>query len=102
LGEIVYNTLIRFILILLTLWFSKTLFDENIFWIVSILAIFFFVFHPTFLAYKKFVDDNKNVITNSLCSTCKHFNESAVLCTKYDKHPTDNFIPCEGMDWEPR
>lgn len=101
-GEIVYNTLIRFILILLTLWFSKTLFDENIFWIVSILAIFFFVFHPTFLAYKKFVDDNKNVITNSLCSTCKHFNESAVLCTKYDKHPTDNFIPCEGTDWEPR
>jgi hypothetical protein len=102
LGEIVYKTLIRFILILLTLWFSKTLFDENIFWIVSILAIFFFVFHPTFLAYKKFVDDNKNVITNSLCSTCKHFNESAVLCTKYDKHPTDNFIPCEGTDWEPR
>lgn len=101
-GEIVYKTLIRFILILLTLWFSKTLFDENIFWIVSILAIFFFVFHPTFLAYKKFVDDNKNVITNSLCSTCKHFNESAVLCTKYDKHPTDNFIPCEGTDWEPR
>jgi glucan phosphoethanolaminetransferase (alkaline phosphatase superfamily) len=102
LGEIVYKTLIRFILILLTLWFSKTLFDENIFWVVSILAIFFFVFHPAYMVYKKFVDDNKNVITNSLCSTCKHFNESAVLCTKYDKHPTDNFIPCEGTDWEPR
>jgi hypothetical protein len=102
LGEIVYKTLIRFILILLTLWFSKTLFDENIFWVISILAIFFFVFHPAYLAYKKFVDDNKNVVTNSLCSTCKHFNESAVLCTKYDKHPTDNFIPCEGTDWEPR
>jgi len=100
LGEIVYKTLIRFVLILLTLWFFKNLFDEKFFWIVSILAIYLFVFHPAFLSYKIFVDENKNVITNSLCSTCKHFNESAVLCTKYDKHPTDNFIPCEGTDWE--
>ena len=100
-GEIVYKTLIRFVLLLLTLWFCKNLFDEKFFWIISILAIYLFVFHPAFTSYKEFVDENKNVITNSLCSTCKHFNESAVLCTKYDKHPTDNFIPCEGTDWEP-
>lgn len=100
-GEIVYKTLIRFVLLLLTLWFCKNLFDEKFFWIISILAIYLFVFHPVFMSYKKFVDENKNLFSNSLCSTCKHFNESAALCTKYDKHPTDNFIPCEGVDWEP-
>jgi glucan phosphoethanolaminetransferase (alkaline phosphatase superfamily) len=102
LGDIVYKTLIRFVLILLSLWFGKNLFDGKFFWIISVLAIYFFVFHPAYLSYKKFFEDNKNVITNSLCSSCKHFNESAVLCTKYDKHPTDNFIPCEGTAWEPR
>ena len=99
-GEIVYKTLVRFMLILLALWFSKNLFGEKFFWIISVLAIYLFVFYPTYSAYKRFVDENKNVITNSLCSSCKHFNESAVLCTKYDKHPTENFIPCEGTDWE--
>lgn len=101
-GEIVYKTLVRFMLILLALWFSKNLFGEKFFWIISILAIYLFVFYPTYSAYKKFVDENKTVITNSLCSSCLHFNESAVLCIKYDKHPTENFIPCEGTDWEPK
>jgi len=25
-----------------------------------------------------------------------------VLCMKYDKHPTENYIPCEGEEWEPK
>ncbi|HEX7356960.1 MAG TPA: hypothetical protein VF270_04550 [Ignavibacteriaceae bacterium] len=101
-GEIIYKTLIRFVLTLLTLWFGKDYFGEKFFWIISILAIYFFVIHPGYLAYSKFIEENKNLITNSLCSSCIHFNESAVLCTKYDKHPTDNFIPCEGTDWNPK
>lgn len=101
-GEIVYKTLIRFAITLFILWFSKGFFDEKFFWIISLLAIYFFVFHPTFMSYKKFIDSNLNLIKNTLCSSCKHFNESAVLCTKYDKHPSENFIPCEGTDWEPK
>lgn len=100
-GDIVYRTLIRFVLIILSLWFFKNFFEEKFFWIISILAIYFFVIHPGYLAYNKFIDKNINVIMNSLCSSCKHFNESAVLCTKYDKHPTDDFVPCEGSEWEP-
>jgi hypothetical protein len=102
LGEIVYKTLIRFAATLLILWFSKDFFGEKFFWIVSLLAIYFFVFYPAFLSYKKFIDSNLEVVNNTLCSSCKHFNESAVLCTKYDKHPTESFIPCEGIDWEPK
>jgi len=101
LGEIVYKTLVRFAATLLILWFGKDLFGEKFFWIVSLLAIYFFVLHPAYLSYKKFIDSNLEVINNTLCSSCKHFNESAVLCTKYDKHPTESFIPCEGTAWEP-
>jgi len=30
-----------------------------------------------------------------------HFDKSAVLCMKHDTHPTQEFLPCEGLDWEP-
>ena len=99
-GEIVYKTIIRLALTILAVWFSKDFFDEKFFWIISVLAIFLFVFHPAYLSYKKFIDENKSIISNTLCSSCKHFNQSAIICIKYDKHPTENFIPCEGTDWE--
>ncbi len=101
-GEIVYKTLIRFALLIVLLWFNKDFFGEKFFWIISIILIYLFVVHPAYSAYTKFIDKNINVITNSLCSSCKHFDESAVLCTKYDKHPTENFLPCEGTDWKPK
>ena len=101
-GEIIYKTLIRFAVSILILWFFKDNFDEKHFWIISLLAIYFFTFHPAYLSYKRFIEENKETITNTLCSTCKHFDKSAVLCMKYDKHPNENFIPCEGSDWEPK
>lgn len=101
-GEIVYKTLIKFALILLTLWYFKDYFETQYYWILSLLSIYFFVFHPAYLSYKKFIESNKEIISNTLCSSCKHFDVSAVLCTKYDKHPSESFIPCEGSDWEPK
>ena len=52
-GEIVYKTLIRFALMLIALWFSKDFFGEKFFWIISVLAIYFFVFHPAYLGLQK-------------------------------------------------
>ncbi len=101
-GEIIYKTLLRVGLIILALWFFKDHFDEKFFWILSILTIYFFAFYPAYLSYKKFQDTNQKIITSTLCSTCKHFDETAVLCIKYDKHPTEDFIPCEGNAWEPK
>ena len=101
-GEIVYKTLIKLALSILALWFFKDNFDQKYFWIISSLVIYFFVIHPAYLAYKNFIEKNKTIINETLCSSCKHFNESAVICMKYDKHPDENFIPCEGNDWEPK
>lgn len=101
-GEIVYKTLIRFAVSISVLWFFKDYFDEKYFWILSALGIYLFTIYPAYSAYKNFIEENKTIINKSLCSTCKHFDESAVLCMKYDKHPTENFIPCEGSSWEPK
>ncbi|MFZ1518918.1 MAG: hypothetical protein WAU11_09095 [Ignavibacteriaceae bacterium] len=102
LGDIVYKSLLKLGLVIIILWFSKDYFGENFFWIISSLAFYLFVFYPAYMAYKKFIEDNKNIITNSLCASCKQFDKTAVLCLKYDKHPNEDFIPCEGKNWEPK
>ncbi len=101
-GEIVFWTLVRIAVILPLLWISKSYFDPIYWFTIGLLAIVFFIFYPTYLAYKNFIEKNKTIVSETLCSSCKHFDESAVLCIKYDKHPTENYVPCEGTDWEPR
>lgn len=101
-GEIVYKTILRLFVIIIILWFGKDYLDYQFFWIISLLAIYLFVINPAYLSYNKFIDKNNPVINNSLCTSCKSFDKSAVLCIKYDKHPTEEFIPCEGTSWEPK
>jgi hypothetical protein len=100
LGEIIYKALIRIAITILLVWFSKDYFDEKYFWIMAFLGIYLFVFHPIIISYKQFIEKNQEIIQNTLCSSCKCFDETAVLCIKYDKHPTESYIPCEGTDWE--
>lgn len=102
LGDIVYKSLLRLGLALIVLWFTKDYFSEKFFWIISILAIYLFVVYPMIMAYKRFIEDNRNIVTNTLCASCKQFDKTAILCLKYDKHPNEDFIPCEGKDWEPK
>jgi len=99
-GGIVYWGLLRIAVVIALFWLSFDYFDAKYFWIIFGLAIYIIVIHPIIAEYKEFVKKNINVINNSLCSKCKHFNESAVLCMKYDEHPNDDFIPCNGLDWE--
>lgn len=101
-GDIVYKSLLRLGLVLIVLWFTKDYFDEKFFWIISILTIYLFVVYPMIMAYRRFIEDNRNIVTNTLCATCKQFDKTAILCLKYDKHPNENFIPCDGRDWEPK
>jgi glucan phosphoethanolaminetransferase (alkaline phosphatase superfamily) len=101
-GEIIFWTIIRTALLIVILWVSKDVWGEKYFWIIVTLSFYLFVISPVIVFYRKFIEKNKEVLESSLCSSCKHFDESAVLCLKYDKHPTKNFIPCEGSSWEPR
>ncbi len=101
-GEIVFWTLIRILILIPVIWISQNYFDYKFWWIISITAIYIVIIHPAIIGYKKFEEKNKEVNENSLCSSCRHYDKSAVLCMKYDRHPTMNFIPCNGIDWEPK
>lgn len=99
-GGIIYWGLLRTAVVMVMLWFSYDYFQHNFFWIIFTLSVYLIVIHPIVSEYKKFISQNKNIISNSLCAKCKHFNETAVLCMKYDEHPKDNYTPCDGVDWE--
>lgn len=101
-GEIVFWTILRTAFLILLLWISADVWGQKYFWLIASISFYLFVISPAVSFYRKFVESNKEVLESSLCSSCKHFDESAVLCMKYDKHPTKNFIPCEGSDWEPK
>lgn len=99
-GAIVFWTLVRAAVLIPALIILHDYVDYQFYWIIGIAAVYGVIIHPAVVQYNLFREKNKDVIDNSLCASCKHFDESAVLCMKHDKHPTMDFIPCEGMHWE--
>ena len=100
-GEVVFWTIVRIVIIIPLVWIARGYLDYNFWWMASLMAVYGVVIHPALIHYKMFKEKNKEVIESTLCSSCKHFDESAVLCMLYDKHPTKDYLPCEGTDWEP-
>ncbi len=100
-GEIVLWTLVRITIGIPVIWILKSYINTQLWWWVSFIIIFVFVFYPAVIRYRQFQDKNKNIIEDTLCSACRHFDPTAVLCMKLDIHPKENYIPCDGLEWEP-
>ena len=100
-GEIVFWTIMRIAILIPVLWIARGYIEFQFWWTIVLMSVYGVVIHPAMIHYRLFEERNKEVINSTLCSSCKHFDRSAVLCMKYDKHPTKNFLPCEGDDWTP-
>lgn len=84
------------------LWYLIDIIDYKLWWIILIAAALGFILRPAINQFEAFNLINSEVIEDSLCSSCKHFDKSSVLCMKYDKQLKPGFIPCEGNSWEPK
>lgn len=100
-GNIVFWTIFRSVFVVAGLWIIQSHIDYTLWLLISFLSIYGIIIHPVILSFQKYKEESKEVVEATLCSTCKHFDLSALLCMKYDKHPTPEYIPCEGTDWEP-
>ncbi len=100
-GGIIFWAIIRTAVLIPALWLMQGLMEYKYWWWFGIMAIYGVIIHPSVIQYRLFIEENKEIIRNTLCSTCKHFDKSAVICLMHDRHPTLKFLPCEGMDWEP-
>ena len=65
------------------------------------MSVYAVIIYPITIQYRIFYAENKEIIEQTLCTSCKHFDKSAVLCMKLDQHPTLKVLPCEGLEWEP-
>ncbi len=101
-GSIVYKTLLRLAGVIVLIWYGSDNVRSRFFVFFAIAVFFLFVLYPAYLEYVKFKENKVKKMEGTLCSTCRHYDETAVLCMKYDKHPTPDFIPCNGNDWEPK
>lgn len=100
-GEIVYWTILRTALVIAAVWFLKSQIDEQLWYIITVALSYAVIIHPAIAGFRKFEQKNKSISESTICANCKHFDASAVLCMKHDKHPTENYIPCDGIHWEP-
>lgn len=101
-GEIVFWTIIRTAVLIPILWLLIFHLEFQFWWAVTVLGIYGVIIHPAVIHYRLFEEKNKDIIEQTLCSSCKSFDRSAVLCLKHDEHPTKSYLPCNGEDWEPK
>lgn len=101
-GNIALWTLIRLAILIPALMYFSSLYNGRYNWAILVIAIYLVIIHPIIVQYKNFKEKNKEVVEDSLCSRCRHFDETAVLCMKYDQHPTKDYIPCNTFDFEPQ
>jgi len=101
LGDIVFWTIMRTAAVIPALWILRSYINFELWWAICLMSIYLIIIHPMIIHYKRFEEKNKEIIESTLCSSCKHFDKTAVLCMKYDKHPSLDSLPCGGVDWEP-
>lgn len=101
-GEVVFWTIMRAALTIPAVWILKEYINYPIWWLISVASIYGVIIHPAIIHYRLFKEKNKETIESTLCSTCTNFDKTAVLCLLHDEHPTKDFLPCEGFDWEPK
>jgi hypothetical protein len=71
------------------------------YWYFMLFAIWIGAAYPGWMQYKKYQERMKKFTEETLCGSCRHFESSAQLCKIYDRHVSSNYVPCEGMNWEP-
>jgi len=102
LGNIIYWGIIRTFVVILALWLLQDYIEYKYWWVVLSMGAYGVILHPALIQYRLFQEKNKKIIETTLCSTCKYFDKTAILCLKHDEHPTQEYLPCDGIDWTPQ
>ncbi|MHC1736482.1 MAG: hypothetical protein AB9882_00570 [Ignavibacteriaceae bacterium] len=99
-GDIVFWAIIRTFILIPVIYILKGWLDYTFWWTFSFMLIYGVILHPIIVQYNIFMEHNKTILDSTLCSSCKYFDKTAVLCLKHDEHPTTTYLPCDGIDWE--
>jgi hypothetical protein len=101
-GSVVWGVLLRTAIIILLSLFIIEQFDLREYWWLSAFAIWAGAAYPGWRQYQKFQEKMKKFEEETLCGSCRYLDTSSQLCKIYDEHPTKDYVPCEGLNWEPK
>ncbi|MCX7929531.1 MAG: hypothetical protein N2663_02270 [Chlorobi bacterium] len=68
---------------------------------VSLALLWGYVVYPAYRQYVVYNEHTEHVHEELLCSRCRHFNASGQHCLLFDEHVRPDYIPCDGLDWDP-
>lgn len=103
LGSIIWMALLRLTITLFVAWYLQDHFNEySEWWLVTALAIYGIAIYPAQIQYEYFKHNNRRLMEETLCSSCRHFRPENLHCTRMDEHISEHYLPCEGEEWEPK
>ncbi len=102
-GAIIYWAIVRFAIVIVVAWaLHDRVQDYGDWWSMFFVAVAVVVLFPIQLQYRKHQQKVDETNEDSLCGSCMYYAKDSMLCTKLDEHVTLDYIPCEGMGWEPK
>ncbi len=100
-GSIIWGMILRTAIIVVISFFVVSRYpSSNAVWML-LFALWLIAIYPGWQQFQNFKRKMDKFEEETLCGSCRHFDSSSQLCTIYDEHPTKDYIPCEGLNWEP-
>ena len=103
-GSIVFWAIIRAAIVMLGLFLVYEYvrwIDYSMWWAIAAISFYAAVVHPITIQYRLYRDETRRVMSGTLCSSCKFFEETGVLYREAYETRAENFLPCGGELWEP-
>ncbi len=102
LGSIIWGALLRFGLVIMVVWYLQDWIENYAdWWVIAGVAIYGLALFPAQIQYEHFRRSNQRAIEATLCSSCRHFRSENLHCTLLDEHISEEYLPCNGVEWEP-
>lgn len=101
-GSIVLYALFKTTALMLVGWFVIEYYKAQQYWWILISAIIVLALLPAYKQYETYREQITVIEKNSLCASCRYYNDSGIVCTVMDEHVTAQHTPCGGAGWEAR
>lgn len=101
-GSIVWGVLLRTAIIVALAFLLADQLDLKDYWWISFFFVWLLALYPGWRQYQAFNERMENFEESTLCGSCRYFDSSSQLCTLYDEHVSQEHLPCDGDNWEPK
>ena len=101
-GSIIWGILLRTSILMLLTFIFISKYEYREYWWMSVFLIWLLAIYPGWRQHQIFQRKMEKFTDETLCGSCKYFDSTSQLCRTHDEHPTKSYIPCEGLDWEPK